>query len=561
MLEYLHVKNLALIKECELNFTEGLNVLTGETGAGKSILLGSVNLALGARADRDMIRSGETEAYVELGFSVNDAATEILKREEISAEDNSVFIQRKFTDSKNIFKVNGEVTSSKLVKELAGCLLDIHGQHEHQSLLNNVKQREILDSFGSDSLADVRNKTSEACRAYKALADELVSAREMCKGREREISLLEYECNEIEDAKLVPGEDNELEEAYKRMLDAGKLLELTNETLGYISNDASEDAGSLISRAIASLKRASSYDASLNELEQKLSECESLLGDFAMDMSGYISSLEFSDEEFATTEERLNIINSLKARFGNSIDEILKAYEAKSSELEKLKNYDEYLADLERRTEESRKLYVANATELTKLRKLAANDFSAALTEELKQLNFNSVDFYIDVSSNESVISLTGFDAVEFMISTNPGEPVKPMRNVASGGELSRIMLGIKTIIAAKDEIDALIFDEIDTGISGRTAWEVGKKLSRLSKAHQVILITHLSQISAFGDTHFLIEKNVLDGKTVTSIDRLDDTGTINELARMIGSDELAETTVNNALQLKAKADMEKEKF
>ena len=559
MLEYLHVKNLALIRECELEFSEGLNILTGETGAGKSVLLGSVNLALGAKADKDMIRQGETEASVELCFSKSKEAGEALREMEISDEDDTVLISRKITETKSVFKINGEIATAKQVKELAGSLIDIHGQHEHQSLLKNSRQLKMLDAYGGEALEAALLKTAECAHRLNELKTELDEAVERSEGREREISLLEYECKEIEAAKLVPGEDDELEENYRRMQSSEKLLNYTGEALNLVSGDSGEDAGALISRAVQAMRRVESMDASSSEILSKLEEAEELIGDFSLDISKYMDSLEFSPEEFAKTEERLNLINSLKVKFGATIEKILDYYEEKSSELEKLNHLDEYLEELKEKTGKAAMEYKAAAADLSKLRHSAAESFSKDLTAELLSLSFLEADFSADIMTDEAVVSENGFDKVEFMISTNPGEPRRPMRNVASGGELSRIMLAIKTILAAKDSIDSLIFDEIDAGISGRTAWEVSKKLSGLSKAHQVIAITHLAQIAAMADTHFEIEKSVSDGRTVTNITKLDADGEIRELARLLGTDSADEKTKENARELKAKANAEKQ--
>lgn len=554
MLEYMHVKNLALIKECEIQFGKGLNILTGETGAGKSVLLGSINLALGAKADKDIIRTGEEEAYVELVFSTNSYVDNLLSQMELSHEDSSVYISRKITPTKNVFKINGEIVPAKQVKELAGGLLDIHGQHEHQSLLSNIKQREMLDAFCGAKIKDVLDEISVLCTKVNSISAELEEAEAKASGREREISLLKYECEEIENAALVIGEDEELEEAYKRMQSCGKLMELMNEAMALVSSGVDGDAGSLISRAIGCLRKASSLDAGAASMEELLVNAEEILGDFSMEASRYTESLEFSPEEFANTEERLNVINSLKLKFGPSIEKILAYYEEKSSELEKLENLEDYLAKLRADKEKALAEYMDAAKRLSALRKEAGNDFSKLLSEELLSLNFNDSRFEVEISSDEDLVSTKGMDSIEFMISTNPGEPIRPMKNVASGGELSRIMLAIKTILSKKDEIDALIFDEIDAGISGKTAWEVAGKLSKLSKEHQVISITHLAQIAAAADVHFEIQKTVKDGESFTLINKLDSEGEIMELARLLGTDTPDEATISNARELKKKA-------
>ncbi len=560
MLEYMHVKNLALIKDCEIQFTKGLNILTGETGAGKSILLGSVNLALGAKADTGLIRTGEEEAYVELVFSLakNEEIKALLSEMELSADEDFCSISRKITPTKSIFKINGEIVTGKQVKTIAGGLLDVHGQHEHQSLLSNLKQRDMLDAFGGAKIEKALKLTKEKAIEYTKLKEELNKALDAASGREREISLLKYELEEIDKAQLIVGEDEELEENYKRMKASEKLLGLVSEAFQYVSFGTKEDAGSLISKALYSMNRAGAIDEAALEMSALLSEAEEILGDFSIKASKYMDSLEFPEEEFKKTEERLNVINNLKLKFENSIQKILDYYEEKASELEKLEHLDEYLEKLTLDTNNALSEYKAAAEKLSGLRKEKALEFEKLLSNELLALSFNFADFKIDFDTDTEKINEKGFDNIDFLISTNIGEPLRPMRNVSSGGELSRIMLAIKTILASKDKVDALIFDEIDAGISGRTAWEVAGRLNKLSKEHQVILISHLAQIAAMADTHFEIEKSFSEGTTTTKIFKLDEEGEIKELARLLGSDELNQASIDNARELKKKAREEK---
>lgn len=549
MLESLKVKNLALIENCEIEFTKGLNILTGETGAGKSILLGSVNLALGARAEGDVIRSGADEALVELVFSSSQRTDAILKELDLPTDD-VVLITRKITPSKSIYKINGETVISKQVKELASALIDIHGQHEHQSLLNTSRQLKMLDAFAKDDTESLLTDVAKAAKEYKETVEKLDEAKTLSEGRDREISLLEYELKEIEEADLKIGEDAEAEAEYKRLSSAEKLKESVSEALNLISDGNAGDAGSLLSRAIGVLERAASLDESAGALKDILAQAESLFGDFSLEAYKYCENLEYDPEEFDRLEKRLDTINSLKARFGRTIEDILKYRDEKSEELDNLKNLDEYLSKLTAEAASKKAEYVSLAGKLSEVRKNSAKVFEKELIKTLEGLNFSQVRFEVAISSDKERIALNGFDDIEFMISTNPGEPVKPVKNVASGGELSRIMLGIKTILAGVDDIDSLIFDEIDTGISGITAREVGKRLKELSAKHQVIAITHLAQIAALADTHFVIEKNVEGGKTRTEISRMDDDQRLKELARLLGGDENSKAALGNAREL-----------
>lgn len=554
MLEYMHVRNLALIKECEISFDKGLNILTGETGAGKSILLGSINLALGAKADKDVIRTGEEEAYVELVFSAGEETKALLNEMEISSEDSSVCISRKITPTKTVFKINGEIVPAKQVKELAGGLIDIHGQHEHQSLLSNNKQRDMLDAFGGFEIEEAKRSVVSFCKEYNRLKSEYDKALESSSQRERQISLLKYEIDEIINADLKVGEDEELEADFKRMQSAERILSSLNEAMAIVSEGSGNDVSSMLSRAISSIKKVSSLDEEAVALEDSLIQCEEFLGDFMLDAANYMEKLEFSPEDFERVEDRLNTINSLKLKFGNRIEDILSYLDEKSEELSKLENLEEYLSNLKADLDKAFSSYKESALKLSSLRKSAAKELSKLLSGELMNLNFLDSRFEVNFDTNEELVSENGFDNIDFLISTNPGEPLKPMKNVSSGGELSRIMLAMKTILAKKDSVDALIFDEIDAGISGKTAWEVSGRLSKLSKEHQVILITHLAQIAAFSDRHFEIKKAFIDGATTTSINKLDEKGEIEELSRLLGFDEANAATIENAKELKRRA-------
>ena len=549
MLESLKVKNLALIENCEIEFTKGLNILTGETGAGKSILLGSVNLALGARAEGDVIRSGAEEALVELVFSSSPRTDSILKELDLPIDD-VVLITRKITPSKSIYKINGETVISKQVKELATALIDIHGQHEHQSLLNTSRQLKMLDAFAKEDTEALLGDVAKAANEYKETVEKLSEAESKSEGRDREISLLEYELNEIEEADLKPGEDVEAEAEYKRLSSAEKLKESVSEAQGLISDGNSSDAGSLLSRAIGALEKAASLDESAEKLKEILTQAESLFGDFSLEAYKYCENLEYDPEEFERLENRLDTINTLKSKFGRTIEDVLKYRDEKSDELEKLKNLDEYLESLRKDAAAKKAEYASLAEKLSEVRRKSAKVFEGELIKTLEGLNFSQVKFEVAITSDNERISANGFDDIEFMISTNPGEPVKPVKNVASGGELSRIMLGIKTILAGVDDIDSLIFDEIDAGISGITAREVGKRLKELSTKHQVIAITHLAQIAALADTHFVIEKNVEGGKTKTEISLMDEDQRLKELARLLGGDENSKAALDNAREL-----------
>ena len=555
MLQSLHVKNLALMEETEISFGEGLNVLTGETGAGKSLLLGSVNLALGAKFEREMLRGGEQQALVELTFSGNEKVREKLQEMELEGlEDGSVLITRKMQVGKSVFRINGEVVTAKQVKELAETLIDVHGQHEHQSLLHKKKHLEILDAFCGREAQEALESVARAYSHWRELERKLGEEGLDEKQRAREQSLAEYECNEIAEAALKPGEDETLEDDYRRMANGQKIMEALGESY---SHSGSEGAGSDLSRALRALGSVSGYDERLAQLEKQLSEVDSLLADYNRDLADYMEDVTFDEARLRETEDRLNLINRLKEKYGNTIPDVLAYEEQRREYLLKLADYDAYLEKLGADAKKAREELEKACEVLSGIRKKNAKTLTTQLTKALESLNFLTVDFEIKIE-RLSEPGEKGFDDVEYVISTNPGETRKPLGMVSSGGELSRIMLAIKTVLAKRDEVDALIFDEIDAGISGRTAWQVSKQLGKVAGAHQVICITHLPQIAAMADKHFLIEKSSDGTNTVTDVRELAQEDSIAELARLLGSDALTEAALSNAREMRSQAVAEK---
>ena len=549
MLVHLHVKNLALIDEAEVDFTEGLNILTGETGAGKSILIGSINLALGQKASREMIRENTDYAFVELVFQVNEKTEEKLRQMDIFPEDGQVIISRKLTGNRSICKINGETCTVSAVKAAAAYLLDIHGQHEHQSLLYPEKQMEILDAYGKEEIFEKKSETADLFQEYAALKKELESYELDEEQRKREMDFLSYEISEIEEAQLREGEDEELEAQYKKLLNGKKITETLGEVYeltGYEQEGSAEQIG----RGVRKLSQIAELDENLNGLYAMLNDVDALLSDFNREVSGYLTDFSFSQEQFGEIESRLDRINRLKAKYGREISDVLSYKEEKEAERERLENFELHKSQLEKALAEKTKILEEKSRELTLLRKAWAEKLEKEVIAGLQDLNFLEVTFSIDFQEKET-FGPGGKDRICFLISTNPGEPVRELSKVVSGGELSRIMLAIKTILADKDEKETLIFDEIDTGISGRTAWKVSEKMAVIGREHQVLCITHLPQIAAQADAHFLIEKNVENGKTVSNISELNEEESVKELARMLGGVEITDTVVSNAREMK----------
>jgi len=550
MLVSLHVKNLALIAETEVNFGEGLNILSGETGAGKSILIGSINLALGARADKDMIRTGADYALVELVFQVTDDAV----RQEIKAleipveEDGIIIIQRKIQPSRNLFKICGETATAKQIKALSELLIDIHGQHEHQSLLYKKNHMEILDSFSGDALSALKEELEGKYQLYTKLKKELAEFCVDDGAKAKELSLAEFEYQEIEEAGLTAGEDEALERDYRKMANSRQIVEAADKAY-QLTGNSDQSAADFIGYAVRELRSVESYDDRARELADELDNIDALLSDFNREIAEYMSDMEFDGERFSQMEERLNLLNHLKLKYGDSIQAVL-AYQTKLGErIEKLKNADVYKEQLETKLTKTLEELKKLCQKASKIRSKEAAKLEKDMTAALTDLNFLDVKFEIQVRRKEE-LSANGYDEVEFMISTNPGEPLKSLGNVASGGELSRIMLAIKTVLASRDKIPTMIFDEIDTGISGKTAWKVSEKLGHLSQSHQIICITHLPQIAAMADNHYKIAKQAVNNKTVTDIVQLDEADKVDELARMLGSDKITDTVRENAKEL-----------
>lgn len=568
MLVSLHVKNLALIEESEVYFGNGLNILTGETGAGKSIIIGSIRLALGAAmntvlgksADKDCIRTGAEYALIELIFSTQkEEVIEKLRELDIpKEEDGTILIQRKILPSRTICKVNGETVGSRQLRELASLLINIHGQNDTQTLLNTKKHSQILDDFAGEELVLPKEELKKSYVRYRALMQEKKEAKETDASREKELALAQFEAEEIENARLLPGEDEELEERYRKMNNSKKIAEALSRVHLATGYEGENAAGESLSFALREIKSISSYDKEIAEMEEELLQIDGMLSDFNRNAANYLSTLEFSGEEFRQVEERLNLCNHLKNKYGNSIEEVLSYYSALQEKLERLSDYEGYLKQLDEKLKKEEEIVLKAAKTVSAIRKKYAVTLGQKLETALIDLNFTNVAFSVEVTENPEKLTEDGYDEVEFMISLNAGEPKKSLSLVASGGELSRIMLALKAIMADKEKIQTLIFDEIDAGISGKTAWKVSEKMAVLGREHQLICITHLPQIAAMADSHFVIEKEARNDVTTTAIRELDKTEELNEIARLLGSDSITEAVLANAKELKDMANQTK---
>lgn len=548
MLVNIHVKNMALIKEADIALGNGLNILSGETGAGKSILLGAIAVALGLQGFKGFAREGAEYALSELVFTVEkEEQRSALEAMEIPMEEDEVIISRRLSKGRATSKINGETVPVSLVKKVGALLIDIHGQHENQALLHIRKHLELLDDFAKENLGNIREEYQKSYHEYGELKKELEQAQLDNAARAKEMDFLSFEIGEIEEASLQKGEDESLEEDYKKLANGREILEAVTEAYHLCGTDGASDS---TGRALRSLASVAEYDSSLKALYEQLLDVDNLLNDFSREVSAYAQELDADEETLRCTEERLDLINRLKTKYGNTIEAILGYKEEKEKRFQVLEHYEEYLAELESRFAACRKKLDEQAEALTRIRKKAAVRFSEQVCQALQELNFLDVRFELEFRKLEDYTA-SGLDEVCFMISTNPGQPLRPVQDTASGGELSRIMLAVKSIMADQEKVETLIFDEIDSGISGRTAQKVSEKLAVIAGTHQVICITHLAQIAAMADVHFMIEKKVLGEETQTSIRQLDERESIEELARILGGAKITQTVLDGAKEMK----------
>ena len=558
MLLNLHVKNLALIEEVDVDFEKGLIVLTGETGAGKSLILGSVNIALGNKASKDMIRKGTDYSLVELTFSVSENCAKQLKKYDIyMEEDNIVTVTRKISEGRSISKINGETVNIKTLKNVMSLLIDIHGQHDHQSLLYTKNHLDILDKFAKDSILELKEQIKEEYSKYTKLIKKLEEFNIDEGQKAREIEFAEYEVNEIESANLKPEEDVQVEEEFKKLSNSKEIVSALSEIYNALSYETAGGLGDIINKAVMDINSIKGMDEKISQFQTELYDIDNLCRELTSQIYDYNSGMDFNPEYVREVEERLDVINHLKLKYGNSIEEILRYKEEKEEYLEKLNNMTDEMENVKNQISELEGTLNNLCTKLSEQRKKAAKELEVLVKQAVVDLNFIAVEFEIQITRKES-IGENGFDNVEFMISTNPGESVKPLVKVASGGELSRIMLAIKSILATEDDIDTLIFDEIDTGISGQTAMKVAEKMAKISRNHQVICISHLSQIAAMADSHYLIKKTADENSTTTSIKKLTRQQSIEELLRINGGSGITEAGLIHATEMKDMADRTK---
>lgn len=552
MLLSLRIKNYALIESEEIEFDRGLNILTGETGAGKSIILGALSLALGGKANKEALRDENEEALVEAIFSVEDEnVKERLREIDVECFDDEVILTRKVSATRAKAMINGESVPSQKLAQVGAYLIDIYGQHEHQTLLRKEKHLEIIDEYGGAELSKVKANVATIYDELSRVNRELSEAESANNSREKDLMFLHHEVEEIENARLEIGEDEELENDYSKMKNSQKIMESVGEAYQRTSDDG---ASALLGGAINAISRAMEYDSSLSDAYSILSDADSLLNDFNRTISDYISDASFDAEHFNEVERRLDLVNNLKSKYGNTIEEILSTLKEKQKEIEKIENFDGYLDGLRASRDRLSAEYLEAASTLTALRERSRDRLLSDVRVALLDLNFSNTEIEMPFEKSEEYRK-NGLDTGEFLVSLNAGEPLRPLREVASGGELSRISLALKTSISSKEETGTLIFDEIDAGISGRTAQKVAEKLAILGNAAQIICITHLPQIAVMADSHFVVDKEVIDGTTLSFIKKLYNNDKVEELSRMLSGETITEVTRDNAREMMDYAD------
>lgn len=559
MLLNVHIKNLALIDDVSVSFSDNLNILTGETGAGKSIIIGALKIGMGAKLSKALPRDPDKEALCQLMFSVEDEQlwNTFVEMGIEKPEDSELIITRRILNGRTINTINDEIVTASKLKDVAALLVDMHAQHEQQTLLKKAEHLKILDKYGRSVIEPIKAKVREAYNDYNKILFEINALSMDDSERVRRAEFIKYEINEIEAAKLKLGEDDELEKQYRRMNHARDIVEAASEVYSITGYSNSNSSGNEIGRALLSLKGVKELDDELLDIYAQLENIDALLNDFNVGLKDYMQGMEFDETQFQEIESRLDIINNLKGKYGKTIEDVFSYLEKSKMEFEKLAEYDEYVAKLTIKLRAAEEKMLGYAAELTSVRKKQASGLCGQIREALRELSFMEVKFDMAFDKLDRCTS-DGIDDCYFVISTNVGEKVRPLYEVASGGELSRIMLAVKSCMASEDNIDTLIFDEIDVGISGRAAQKVAEKLALIAKVHQVISITHLPQIAAMADNHYLIEKNAINNKTVTSITKLDEKASIMEIARLLGGAEITENAINNAREMKDMAEQTK---
>ena len=555
MLERLIIENIALIDKLDLELDEGFTVLTGETGAGKSIIIDGLNLVLGGRGSRELITYGEQKCRVEAVFDVSDKPKVIKKLEElgIDSDEGCLTITRELNVSgKSIARVNGVLLPLAGLKPITDMLVDVHGQHEHQSLLDDSNHLKVIDAYMSCKILPILESVNAVYDEYSAVVAKLNAGFISEAERERRIDILKYQINEIESAGLSKNEEADIKEKLNILTNAERISRGLNTASAALSGDGG--AVGLLKDAVDELSGIASFSTQYDELFSRLNDIYYEIEDAAYSLRDLKLDADYDPKSIDELETRLDVIDGLKHKYGNDAEEILAFAQKAKAELEQLTGGAALREELERRKKELIIKYRENAERLTNIRKTSAQKLCSLAEEQLKALGMKKAGFGAEFSIIDDEPHRDGSDSVSLLLSANEGEPMKPLSKIASGGELSRIMLALKTVITDADEIPTLIFDEVDTGISGTTANTVGLRMKKIAQKHQVLCVTHLPQIAAFADSHYFVSKHEKGGRTVTSVIRLSDEERPAELARIMGAEDDNGAAVSHAAELIKKA-------
>lgn len=560
MLTELQIKNVAIIDNLTINFGVGFNVLTGETGAGKSILIDSINMALGGRTAKDLVRNGTEYAFSQAVFEVNKTVEKKLTEYDIELEDNSLILSRKITaDGKSSCRVNGRITPLSIVREIGNMLLNIHGQLDNQALLVSSKHRDFVDSFAGNK--DIFTNYSNKYFEYTKLLKKFEELHQSEIDKEHRIELLKFQVNEIKNASLKSGEEEDLIKRREFLMNVENIMSNTIEAHNALYGDEmTKSAYDMLYEASQNLEKAAGYDEKLNSYYDTISSVLADIDDITRELKSYIDGVDYEPEEIDVVQNRLALISDLKRKYNClDIDSILKYCNKCEDEMAEIENLESTIEAIKEEVKKAKDDLSSAANKLTETRIRAGNLLAKSVMSELAELDMNKVVFEVKISKSDFTIS--GCDNIEFLISTNPGENLKPLSKIASGGEMSRIMLAIKSILSKDDIVDTLIFDEIDTGVSGRAAQKISEKICKISRTKQVLCITHLAQIASMGDFHYLIHKDSDDTKTRTFVDLLSNEERKNELSRIIGGVSVTDTTLKAAEEMLQQADNLKNSF
>ncbi len=552
MLAELSIKNFAIIEALSIPFEKGLTVLTGETGAGKSIIIDAIHLLVGGRGSAEFVRHGEDKAEIEGLFQLEDSNHPVLMKAlefGIDIEEGMVVLRRDISRTgKSVCRINGKLVTISTLREIGGTLVDIHGQHEHQELMDETRHLPLLDQFGAEDILPSQNEYTQVFRRYEHTLHKLKLLSENDQQTAHRLDLIQFQLDEIQKANLKPNEDEELSEEKRKLGNFERVFEAIQS--GYTALQGEQKGLDWIGLVMGHLEDAAALDSSYKGLSDSVSNSFYQLEDAARSLRNEMDLLEYDPQRLIEIEDRLNEINQLKRKYGKTIDEIVE-YAAKiEEEIETLQNKETHIGELERELASIRKDLVLEAKQLTELRHKWAEKLTKLIHKELKELYMAKTIFEIRIESNLQHFSKNGVDHVEFYISTNPGEPLKPLSRVASGGELSRIMLALKSIFSKHQGITSIIFDEVDTGVSGRVAQSIGEKIYKVATGSQVLCISHLPQVAAMADTHLFIAKIIKGGRTKTSVTPLSMEEKIKEIGRMISGTEITDLTKKHAEEL-----------